>query len=61
MLIVLSPAKTLDMESKIPAIETTKPDFLTQSRKLDNDMKFLFDELSAAKRKPEAPKVQEPI
>ena len=34
MLIVLSPAKTLDMKSDIPAVETSRPDFLTQSRKL---------------------------
>ncbi len=34
MLIVISPAKTLDLESKYKKVSNTKPEFLTDSRKL---------------------------
>ena len=39
MLIVISPAKTLDLESKYKKVSNTKPEFLTDSRKLVNIMR----------------------
>jgi cytoplasmic iron level regulating protein YaaA (DUF328/UPF0246 family) len=34
MLIVLSPAKTLDYASPIPAVESTRPEFGADARRL---------------------------
>ncbi len=39
MKIVISPAKTLDYESKLPIAEFTQPEFLTQSRKIHKVLK----------------------
>ncbi|WP_105102529.1 peroxide stress protein YaaA [Microbulbifer pacificus] len=41
MLIVISPAKTLDYESEIPTLETTQPDFLKDSAVLIKELKAL--------------------
>ncbi|WP_237067910.1 peroxide stress protein YaaA [Microbulbifer guangxiensis] len=41
MLIVISPAKTLDYESEIPKLETTRPDFLDDSAKLIKELREL--------------------
>jgi len=41
MLIVISPAKTLDYESEIPALETTQPDFLKESAALIKELREL--------------------
>ncbi|WP_424988751.1 peroxide stress protein YaaA [Microbulbifer sp. S227A] len=41
MLIVISPAKTLDYESEIPALDTTQPDFLKESAALIKELKAL--------------------
>ncbi|GAA5524682.1 peroxide stress resistance protein YaaA [Microbulbifer aestuariivivens] len=41
MLIVISPAKTLDYESDIPALETTQPDFLDDSAALIAELRAL--------------------
>jgi len=38
MLIVISPAKTLDYESEIPELETTQPDFLKESAALIKEL-----------------------
>ncbi|WP_445362850.1 peroxide stress protein YaaA [Microbulbifer sp. ANSA003] len=41
MLIVISPAKTLDYESDIPSLETTQPDFLKESAALIKELREL--------------------
>ncbi|KUJ83959.1 peroxide stress protein YaaA [Microbulbifer flavimaris] len=41
MLIVISPAKTLDYESDIPDLETTQPDFLDDSAELIEELRAL--------------------
>lgn len=41
MLIVISPAKTLDYESDIPSLETTQPDFLKESAALVEELREL--------------------
>lgn len=41
MLIVISPAKTLDYESEIPTLETTQPEFLKESSALIKELKEL--------------------
>ncbi|WP_299585125.1 peroxide stress protein YaaA [uncultured Microbulbifer sp.] len=41
MLIVISPAKTLDYESDIPALETTQPNFLKESAALIQELRAL--------------------
>ncbi|WP_323846194.1 peroxide stress protein YaaA [Microbulbifer magnicolonia] len=41
MLIVISPAKTLDYESEIPSLETTQPDFLGESAALIKELRAL--------------------
>ncbi|WP_160151939.1 peroxide stress protein YaaA [Microbulbifer sp. ALW1] len=41
MLIVISPAKTLDYESEIPQLDTTQPDFLKESAVLIKQLKAL--------------------
>lgn len=41
MLIVISPAKTLDYESEIPELETTQPDFLKESAALIKELREL--------------------
>ncbi|QIL90790.1 peroxide stress protein YaaA [Microbulbifer sp. SH-1] len=41
MLIVISPAKTLDYESEIPVLDTTQPDFLKDSALLIKELKSL--------------------
>lgn len=41
MLIVISPAKSLDFESNIPSIRTTKPRFLAQSQQITDQIKKL--------------------
>lgn len=41
MLIVISPAKTLDYESPVPALETTLPDFLGESAALIKELRQL--------------------
>ncbi|WP_444923841.1 peroxide stress protein YaaA [Microbulbifer sp. DLAB2-AF] len=41
MLIVISPAKTLDYESEIPTLETTQPDFLKESAALIGELRDL--------------------
>ncbi|MCQ3830133.1 peroxide stress protein YaaA [Microbulbifer elongatus] len=41
MLIVISPAKTLDFDSEIPALDTTQPDFLKESAALIKELKAL--------------------
>ncbi|WP_444958982.1 peroxide stress protein YaaA [Microbulbifer sp. ZKSA002] len=41
MLIVISPAKTLDYESDIPSLETTQPDFLKESAVLIKELREL--------------------
>lgn len=47
MLIVISPAKTLDLESAYKAPEVSQPDFLTDTRKLVKHMRaFSAEELS---------------
>lgn len=39
MKIVISPAKTLDYESKLPITDFTQPEFLAQSRKIHKELK----------------------
>ncbi|WP_444943197.1 peroxide stress protein YaaA [Microbulbifer sp. ZKSA006] len=41
MLIVISPAKTLDYDSDIPSLETTQPDFLQESAALIKELREL--------------------
>ncbi|MCO1332830.1 peroxide stress protein YaaA [Microbulbifer sp. OS29] len=41
MLIVISPAKTLDYDSDIPSLETTQPDFLKESATLIRELRGL--------------------
>jgi len=41
MLTVISPAKSLDFESSIPSVKTTKPRFLSQSQEIINQIKKL--------------------
>ncbi|GAA5443831.1 peroxide stress resistance protein YaaA [Microbulbifer sp. NBRC 101763] len=41
MLIVISPAKTLDYESEIPELETTQPEFLKESAALIKELRKL--------------------
>ncbi|MFA0810394.1 peroxide stress protein YaaA [Microbulbifer epialgicus] len=41
MLIVISPAKTLDYESEIPELETTQPEFLKESAALIKELREL--------------------
>ncbi|WP_444892389.1 peroxide stress protein YaaA [Microbulbifer sp. TRSA001] len=41
MLIVISPAKTLDYDSDIPSLETTQPDFLKESAALIKELREL--------------------
>ncbi|MCW8125449.1 peroxide stress protein YaaA [Microbulbifer halophilus] len=41
MLIVISPAKTLDYESEIPALESTQPEFLKESAALIKELREL--------------------
>ncbi|GMG86094.1 peroxide stress protein YaaA [Biformimicrobium ophioploci] len=41
MLIVISPAKTLDYESEIPALDTTQPDLLKDSAELVKELREL--------------------
>ncbi|WP_193163251.1 peroxide stress protein YaaA [Microbulbifer hainanensis] len=41
MLIVISPAKTLDYDSEIPALDTTQPDFLKESAALIKELREL--------------------
>ncbi|MFV8782972.1 peroxide stress protein YaaA [Microbulbifer sp. SA54] len=41
MLIVISPAKTLDYESDIPQLDTTQPDFLKESAALIKELRDL--------------------
>ncbi|WP_444926285.1 peroxide stress protein YaaA [Microbulbifer sp. TRSA002] len=41
MLIVISPAKTLDYESDIPSLKTTQPDFLKESAALIKELREL--------------------
>ena len=35
MITVISPAKKLDLDVSTPGVEATRPDFLSQSRKLN--------------------------
>ena len=47
MLIVISPAKTLDFETPVPSDEFTQPNYLCQSRRLIKQLqKFSADELA---------------
>lgn len=41
MLIVISPAKTLDLESPVPAAKATKPDFLQDAADLNEELRKL--------------------
>ena len=44
MLVVISPAKSLDLESRIQTRKFTQPEFLTDSKQLVNDLKQLNSE-----------------
>ncbi len=41
MLILISPAKTLDFESELPTTEATRPEFLKYSRQIQRELKAL--------------------
>ena len=58
MLIVVSPAKTLDFESPVPAKEFSQPDFLSESRKLVKELKQLDPEAISSLMKV-SPKIAE--
>jgi cytoplasmic iron level regulating protein YaaA (DUF328/UPF0246 family) len=41
MLTVISPAKSLDFESEVPSVRTTRPRFLSQSQQIIDQIKTL--------------------